>query len=67
MGEIKYGFISSHRGGQHTNGPDYGVFTAEHELAGVKVEIQTCARMTQHKARDLCRCLVQLAVSEIRQ
>lgn len=62
---IKYGFISSHKGGQHTNGPDYGVVTAEHELAGVKVEVQTCSRLGPHKARMLCQDLVELAVQEM--
>lgn len=65
MGEIKYGFISSHRGGQHTNGPDYGIVTAEHELAGVKVEIQTSCRMPPHKTRTLAGALIDLAIQEI--
>ncbi|WP_433935216.1 hypothetical protein [Brevundimonas diminuta] len=69
MGEIRFGFISMWhgKGGQHTNGPDYGVVTAEHELAGVKVEIQTCTRVPQHKARLLAGTLVQMAVEEMRQ
>lgn len=62
---IRYGFISSHKGGQHTNGPDYGVVTAEHELAGVKVEIQTNSRVRSRDARELARNLIELAVSEI--
>lgn len=65
MGEIKYGFISSHRGGQHTNGPDYGIVTAEHELAGVKIEVQTSRRFRMHEARALCTALVDLAIQEI--
>lgn len=65
MGEIRFGFISSHRGGQHTNGPDYGVVTAEHELAGVKVEIQTSRRLDPHKARALAGTLVEMAIVEI--
>lgn len=67
MGEIKFGFISSHKGGQHTNGPDYGVVTAEHEVAGVRVEIQTCHRTQPHKARMLAGTLVEMAIAEMRQ
>lgn len=67
MGEIKYGFISSHKGGQHTNGPDYGIVTAEHEAAGVKIEIQTCPRVQPHKARLLAGTLVEMAIEEMRQ
>lgn len=65
MGEIKFGFITSKAGGQHTNGPDYGIVTAEHELAGVKFQVQTAPRFGPHKARALCRSLVNLAVQEI--
>lgn len=62
---ITYGFITSHKGGQHTNGPDYGTVTAEHELAGVKVSVQTSRRFGPHKARTLCAALVDLAIQEI--
>nr|MCB7500353.1 hypothetical protein [Enterobacter roggenkampii] len=65
MGEIKYGFISTHKGGQHTNGPDYGTVTAEHEVAGVRVEIQTSRRLDPHKARALAGTLVEMAIAEI--
>jgi len=67
VGEIKFGFISSRLGGQHTNGPDYGIVTAEHEAAGVKVEIQTCPRVQPHKARLLAETLVQMAIEEMCQ
>lgn len=62
---IAYGFVTSHKGGQHTNGPDYGTVTAEHELAGVKVSVQTTPRFAPHKARMLCRDLIELAVQEM--
>lgn len=61
---IKFGFISSHRGGQHTNGPDYGIVTAEHELAGIRIEIRTRSGFGPHKARDLAATLIDLAVQE---
>lgn len=67
MGEIVFGFISSRKGGQHTNGPDYGVVTAEHGLAGVKVEIQTSRQLAPHKARELASTLVEMAIEEMRQ
>lgn len=62
---ITYGFITSHKGGQHTNGPDYGIVTAEHELAGVRVSVQTAPRFGPHKARMLCQDLIELAVQEM--
>lgn len=62
---IIYGFITSHRGGQHTNGPDYGVITAKHELAGVRISIQTSAQFGTHKARALCDAMIDLAVQEM--
>lgn len=61
---IKYGFVSSHKGGQHTNGPDYGIITAEHELAGIRIEIQTRSRFGPHRARDLATALIDLAIQE---
>ncbi len=66
MSEVKYGFISNHKGGQHTNGPDYGIVTAEHELAGLKVEIQTSRQMPQHKARTLAGTLIEMAIEDMR-
>lgn len=64
-GVITLGFISSHKGGQHTNGPDYGTVTAEHEAAGVRVEIQTSRRLDPHKARALAGTLVEMSIVEI--
>lgn len=67
MSEITYGFISMWhgKGGQHTNGPDYGVVTAEHGPAGMKIEVQTGPRFGPHKARMLCQDLIELAVQEM--
>ena len=62
---VEFTWLTSRRGGQHTNGPDYGVMRCEHGLTGVVVEIQTRSRMNQHKARDLCLVLIELAVAEI--
>lgn len=61
-----FGFISSHKGGQHTNGPDYGKVTIRHDLAGIYIEVQTHSRMTPHKARDLGVTLIELAIGEAR-
>ena len=66
MSEVKYGFISNHKGGQHTNGPDYGIETAEHELAGQKEEIQTSRQMPPHKARTLAGTLIEMAIEDMR-
>lgn len=63
---LTFGFISSKpKGGQHTNGPDYGTITVAHELAGVRIEIQTRSRFSSHKARDLGITLVELALLEL--
>ena len=62
---ITFGFISSHRGGQHTNGPDYGIVTGAHDLTGVRVEVQTRSGFGPHKARSLITALIDLAVQEI--
>lgn len=66
-GLIKYGFITSHKGGQHTNGPDYGTVTAEHELAGVKIELQTHSRFRSHAAREVAATLIEMAIGEMRR
>jgi len=63
--QVEFTFISSHKGGQHTNGPDYGVVQCEHGLTGVVVQIQTRSGFGPHKARDLCMDLIELVVSEI--
>ena len=65
MDGVRFGFVSSYKGGQHTNGPDYGTVIAEHEAAGVKIEIQTSRRFSPHKSRELAEALIGLALSEI--
>lgn len=68
MDGIRFGFLSSHRrGGQHTNGPDYGVVTAESEVLGVRVEIQTHSRLGPHKARLMAESLIEIAALEVSQ
>jgi hypothetical protein len=63
---ITFTWETSHRkGGQHTNGPDYGVVTAEHAIAGVKVSIQTSRHFRQLQARELSAMLVEMAVKEL--
>lgn len=62
---VVFGFVSSHKGGQHTNGPDYGVVTGECELLGLRIEVQTFQRLNQHKARDLIISLIECAALEI--
>jgi len=63
---IEFGFISSHaKGGQHTNGPDYGKLTAR-SLEGVYVEIQTHQGMPPHLARKLATEAVKRILSGAR-
>jgi len=63
---IVFGFRSSHaKGGQHTNGPDYGIVTGDCEISGVKVEIQTRPGFGPLKARDLIEMLIDLANQEM--
>lgn len=64
---IVFGFRSSHaKGGQHTNGPDYGVVTGECELSGVRIELQTRPGFGPHKAREMITGLIALANQENR-
>ena len=63
---IVFGFVSSqNKGGQHTNGPDYGIVTGQCDLLGLRVEVQTFQRLNQHKARELIISLMELAAPEI--
>ena len=56
----KYG-----KGGQHTNGPDYGILRAEHLPTRTAVEIDSSEVRGQHRARQLAMMMCELAVSEI--
>ena len=58
----KYG-----RGGQHTNGPDYGIMRCEHEPTRTVVEIQTQVARSPHRARELALTLCKMAVEEMGQ
>lgn len=62
--QVTFTFITSHKGGQHTNGPDYGVVRGEHGLTGNAVEIQTRPGMYQHLVRDLIVTLLEMAEGE---
>lgn len=62
---IVFGFVSSHKGGQHTNGPDYGVVTGQCDLLGLRVEVQTFSRFGPYKARELILNLMEIAAPEI--
>lgn len=61
--QVTFRFITSHKGGQHTNGPDYGVLRCEHGLTGNAVELQTTPRLRQHQAREIAVTLLELAAA----
>lgn len=52
-------FISSHKGGQHTNGPDYGVVRVT-DGDGNAVEVQTRPRLHAHQAKELAISVLEL-------
>ena len=58
-------FISSHKGGQHTNGPDYGVVRVT-DMDGNAVEVRTRPRRVGHQARELAISLLDLLNEEPR-
>jgi protein subunit release factor A len=53
------------RGGQHTNGPDYGLFRCEHAGTRTAVEVHSHEARSQHKARELALMLCAMAVEEL--
>ena len=53
------------RGGQHTNGPDYGVYRCEHEATKTAVEVHSYQARGAHKARELAIMLCAMAVEEM--
>jgi hypothetical protein len=53
------------KGGQHTNGPDYGLMTCAHPETGTAVTIDTRESRGPHRARELALSLCQMAVSEL--
>ena len=53
------------KGGQHINGPDYGVFRCEHEMTKTAVEIHSYQARGPHKARELAIMLCKMAVEEM--
>jgi hypothetical protein len=52
-------FITSHKGGQHTNGPDYGVIRVT-DTDGNAVEIQTRPTRRPAEARETAITLLEL-------
>ena len=52
-------------GGQHTNGPDFGVWRCEHLLTRTAVEMHTSWARRSHKVRELALVLCEMAVQEI--
>lgn len=63
----KFTFTSDQltRGGQHTNGPDFGVWRCEHMLTRTAVEAHTSWTKHSHEVRELTRMLCEMAVKEI--
>jgi hypothetical protein len=60
-------FISDQRsrGGQHTNGPDFGLFRCEHDETRTAVEIHSVQTRNAHAARELAIVLCTMAVEEL--
>lgn len=63
--KITYTSDTYGKGGQHTNGPDYGVVRIEHEATRTAVEVHTHEARSPHRARELALALCQMAVAEI--
>ena len=67
MNDLELSFISSHvKGGQHTNGPDYGKVTVR-SPEGVYLEIQTHPTLPSHLARQLAIEAVECILSKSRK
>lgn len=60
-------FTSDQRGlgGQHTNGPGYGLFRCEHDETRTAVEINTVQTRTPGVARKIAIKLCEMAVWEL--
>ena len=60
-------YISDHvgKGGQHTNGPEFGVYRCEHPATRTAVEIHSYQVRSAHKARELAVTLCEMAVEEM--
>ena len=63
--KITYTSDTYGKGGQHTNGPDYGVYRCEHEPTKTAVEVHSYQTQGAHKARSLALVLCEMAVKEI--
>lgn len=66
--EFAITYTSDHhgQGGQHTNGPDYGVVRCEHLPTQCAVEVHSYHARSQHRAREIAITLCQMAVAEMR-
>ena len=65
--DVKYSYVSRQDvGGQHTNGPDYGLLKCTHILTGTSVEIDTYLTRGQHKARELGLICLSLILEELK-
>jgi protein subunit release factor B len=62
---ITYVSDSYGKGGQHTNGPDYGVYRCEHEATKTAVEVHSYQARNAHRARELALTLCAIAVEEL--
>ncbi len=60
-------YTSDHlgKGGQHTNGPDYGVYRCEHQATRTAVEVHSYQARGAHRARELALTLCAMAVDEM--
>ena len=60
-------YISDHvgKGGQHTNGPEFGVYRCEHPATRTAVEIHSYQARSPHRARELAVTLCAMAVEEM--
>ena len=53
------------KGGQHTNGPDYGIYRCEHVPTKTAVEVHTHNTRSPHRAREFVVELCAMVVSEL--
>ena len=68
MDDIKFIYTSrTHgKGGQHTNGPEYGILHIKHLPTKTSIELDTYLTRGQHKARELGLTLIELILKELK-
>lgn len=66
--DVKFSYESHTRslGGQHTNGPDYGIFKCEHLPSKTVIEVDTYLTRGQGRARSLCLDVLSLILDELK-